>query len=1552
MNLVGYAVGLLIVVALVIQAIQALSDALGGLFGAIGQALLLVVQVGLTFFVILTVLLIWRWMLPFFRGSMRGLRTSPASRVAFGRDEKLVRRADEGSLSGLLPVRVTLQPEAGEAEEAEKEATPRLRRGPGNSWRHKGDWAPARPVPAGDTDAERPVDVVPGEIVARESTGASRVPQPNSHHETEVPGGTRAGWAAGAAALGAKLWPRRSAEDEVEQRPQIEKAKPEAGESDGSGGSGSGEVAVRESGASALTGPPADARSRRTGSSPLRPSGPSEEQGSPEAGPALASGASVVSREGAATTDKRGPASDEQDERPLPRRRAGESGAAQASEPLRSRASRLLGRSGKPKAEEPGAGSGGADATGADREVSPTRSSGPSESGSPLGTAGAVGAASAAGAASPAGVSRADDASSSDGTRGSTGAFRLAGPAGSSDAVDSSGAVGSSGAAGSSGPAGSSGAANSSSAVGSSGAADSSVPADSSRPVGLPGSTGASRLAGADASSRPDDAPGPGSPSGSASSSGPVEQSGQAGSSRLSASPSPAGSTPHSTGASRLDGPVAPPSSAAPPSEASSAAAREQGSLVDAGGGTASESSQVRPAASDVDPSMLPTPARPKHAAPTASSVVPVSPATAGDTSADDELDREDERAAEKSGGSHPGPAPAPVSALRRRSGDSAPRRPQEPYDPSKNPYQDGAEEASNDLPVPRLSQLLSQSRRRVKDRARKVGRFLPGGDSGEEQVRSEKADAETESRVDEAGPAASVSPEPADEPDTERGHTGATVLGAAAAGLAAGAVAGSAASSRDEEPDEAKPRTAAEDARAVRERRPSLREVMLTRSHDRASEASANEEPEEPKPVAAAPETPAAVKPEAADAAGTDAQQPEAEGTGSARLESASQAGVASQHKAQPEPPPEPQARWQRGLTGEQPVVTDKARGRAPEWGTPDSAADKAATEQTTVEPPPAAPAQGGSGWGEKPFTFFGLHDEVGPDDEGAVVQPSVETDEGRAASPVGEQQEGPDESTETAAEIAAAADMAESAAGQSTGSHPLPKDSQARDSQARDSHVTGTRAEDVRAEGVRAEGVRVEGVRAEGVRVEGVRAKDTRAEDALAKETWTEDLRAEDARSREPQSEETLVQHQRAQEPQAEDPRAENVLAEEGPSQRAPANSLQTGAEPARNHQTQNEQAQDEQAGTLRPGASQVDRPQAPSRQVEGSQAPSPQTESPQTESPQAEGPKAGSWQVGSAQAGNPPPKDRQPKGTGADAGTDGDRAGRAEGEAESGDGRAEEAAKTAPRPEAPITPRSIPGQRERVLLSGAPDLPELTARKSPPRRAQPHQLSTYTYRNELPHLDLETRLADEAVCQAALDLAASPEDEGARQLLLESLVGDGAAHTESRTLLQVTALRGSGGAVAEFLDGLVLMRDLNARAFPSAPAPVPGVIATSSRASRTSRIDNVYAVTPDRAARDLLSGVPGFTRALANWAMIADDEDRPDLEAAFQRAVANMPMELLDAIRHAIKLAPPLPGVPLRVDRLTGVVTTLPEEQATEVPGEGFPAEWRRSERRFYQ
>ena len=267
-----------------------------------------------------------------------------------------------------------------------------------------------------------------------------------------------------------------------------------------------------------------------------------------------------------------------------------------------------------------------------------------------------------------------------------------------------------------------------------------------------------------------------------------------------------------------------------------------------------------------------------------------------------------------------------------------------------------------------------------------------------------------------------------------------------------------------------------------------------------------------------------------------------------------------------------------------------------------------------------------------------------------------------------------------------------------------------------------------------------------------------------------------------------------------------------------------------------------------------------------------------------------------------------------------------------------------------EAPATPRSIPGQRERVLLSAVPDLPELTPRKAQPRRPQPHQLSTYTYRNELPHLDLETRLGDETVCQAALDLAGAPEDESARQALLTALTSDGSGLTESRTLLQVTVLRGSGGAVAEFLDELVLMRDLNVRAATQSQAANANANGSSSGSARALHTESVYAVAPNRAARDLLSGVPGFTRALVNWAMISDDADRPDHEAAFQRAVENMPMELLDAITHAIRRAPPLPGVPLRVDRLTGIVTTLPEEQATEVPGESFPPAWR-SERRFH-
>jgi hypothetical protein len=262
--------------------------------------------------------------------------------------------------------------------------------------------------------------------------------------------------------------------------------------------------------------------------------------------------------------------------------------------------------------------------------------------------------------------------------------------------------------------------------------------------------------------------------------------------------------------------------------------------------------------------------------------------------------------------------------------------------------------------------------------------------------------------------------------------------------------------------------------------------------------------------------------------------------------------------------------------------------------------------------------------------------------------------------------------------------------------------------------------------------------------------------------------------------------------------------------------------------------------------------------------------------------------------------------------------------------------------------------------VLLSAAPDGPDLAPRKAKPRPAQPHQLSTYTYRNELPHLDLEARLGDEAVCRAALDLAGAPEDESARQALLAALTSDGSGLAESRTLLQVTVLRGSGGAVAEFLDELVLMRDLNVRAFtPPQPGKQAGNPAGkqsgngssgAAAGARALHADNVYAVAPNRAARDLLSGAPGFTRALVNWAMISDDAERPDHEAAFQRSVENMPMELLDAITHAIRRAPPLPGVPLRVDRLSGIVTTLPEEQATEVPGESFPPAWR-SERRFH-
>src|SRR4051812_20696755 len=124
MNLVGYAVGVLIVVALAIEVIQALGHALEGLFGALGQALVLVFQVGITFLCILLVLLLWRWLLPYFRGGVSGLRTSPASRVAFGQDEQLSRRAGQGSLSGLLPVRVTLQPEEPEPEERDAQRQP------------------------------------------------------------------------------------------------------------------------------------------------------------------------------------------------------------------------------------------------------------------------------------------------------------------------------------------------------------------------------------------------------------------------------------------------------------------------------------------------------------------------------------------------------------------------------------------------------------------------------------------------------------------------------------------------------------------------------------------------------------------------------------------------------------------------------------------------------------------------------------------------------------------------------------------------------------------------------------------------------------------------------------------------------------------------------------------------------------------------------------------------------------------------------------------------------------------------------------------------------------------------------------------------------------------------------------------------------------------------------------------------------------------------------------------------------------------------------------
>lgn len=110
-------------------------------------------------------------------------------------------------------------------------------------------------------------------------------------------------------------------------------------------------------------------------------------------------------------------------------------------------------------------------------------------------------------------------------------------------------------------------------------------------------------------------------------------------------------------------------------------------------------------------------------------------------------------------------------------------------------------------------------------------------------------------------------------------------------------------------------------------------------------------------------------------------------------------------------------------------------------------------------------------------------------------------------------------------------------------------------------------------------------------------------------------------------------------------------------------------------------------------------------------------------------------------------------------------------------------------------------------------------------------------------------------------------------------------------------------------------------------------------------------VYAVAPTRLTRHLLSNNAGFTRALVNWALPPDGGDRAEHEAAFQKAVAGIPSELIEMIKDAARLAPPIFGLPMRIDRKHGVVVTLPEDQANEVPGEGFPPEWRSSERRFF-
>jgi hypothetical protein len=186
---------------------------------------------------------------------------------------------------------------------------------------------------------------------------------------------------------------------------------------------------------------------------------------------------------------------------------------------------------------------------------------------------------------------------------------------------------------------------------------------------------------------------------------------------------------------------------------------------------------------------------------------------------------------------------------------------------------------------------------------------------------------------------------------------------------------------------------------------------------------------------------------------------------------------------------------------------------------------------------------------------------------------------------------------------------------------------------------------------------------------------------------------------------------------------------------------------------------------------------------------------------------------------------------------------------------------------------------------------------------------QYNFYTYKVVTPRLaDLAKRLSDPDVVAAARRLGADPENAADRRALLAKLAPGGLPLGGPTSELHITALRARTTRSGSWLDGTVLFRDVS-----------NGQIGNAN----TQRNEFIYAVAPNRSARELLASNRELAKALIDCAFPAHGRgDTAPLSRALTSVIERTPVVPGDGRIRSQHYDLPGAGQTLRIQAHDGV------------------------------